>query len=240
MNALRALLFGLSLAIALAGCRPTGGDSAVLPSSTSSTETAPTASASAEDEWTPNEAVDAEAPARCGFPPGTELEFAGRATTAGLGVQEAVGDPMSDDPADIYVTRHRYAQGENFGRLVCAIFVNEPDFVEITVHPQDDPFVPPTPAPAGQMPDDGLDRDAAVSIALQHVGGDPQDWEVAVANPGSVARMLHEWDRVDWAADVDAEHWVWRIFLVRGDEGVDVFIDFVDGTVLGELRYIVN
>jgi hypothetical protein len=38
----------------------------------------------------------------------------------------------------------------------------------------------------------------------------------------------------------DAEHSVWRISLSRGDEGVEVFVDYVDGTVLGELRYILD
>ena len=46
-------------------------------------------------------------------------------------------DPMSDDPADIYVTRDTFNQGELHGRLVCAIFVNDPGFVEVTVHPED-------------------------------------------------------------------------------------------------------
>ena len=99
-----------------------------------------------------------EAPERCGFAEGTLLSYAGRATTAGLDVQEVVGDPMSDDPADIYVTRDTFDQGSLHGRLVCAIFVNAPDFVEITVHPEDGgrvteheptPVITPTPLPSG-------------------------------------------------------------------------------------------
>ena len=42
-----------------------------------------------------------------------------------------------DDPADIYITRDAFDQGEHHGRLVCAVFVNDPGFVEITVHPED-------------------------------------------------------------------------------------------------------
>jgi hypothetical protein len=183
--------------------------------------------------------VPEEAPEACGFPAGTELEYAGRSTTAELGVQEAQGDPMSTMPADIYITAEPLDQGENHGRLVCAIYVDPPGFVEITVHPADDPFVEPTPAPLGTRPDDGVGRREAVDSALAHVGA-PDEWEVAVAEAGSVARLVHEWEDVEWAGDLPATHWVWRVFLVRGDEGVDVFIDYVEGTVLGELRYIVN
>ena len=77
-----------------------------------------------------------EAPNSC-FPEGTALSYAGRSTTAALGVQEVVGDPMSFEPADIYITRDKFDQGDMHGRLVCAIFVNDPGFVEVTVHPTD-------------------------------------------------------------------------------------------------------
>jgi hypothetical protein len=30
------------------------------------------------------------------------------------------------------------------------------------------------------------------------------------------------------------------VFLVRGDRGVDVIVDFLDGAVLGTAEYIVN
>ena len=101
---------------------------------------------------------DVLGPDACGFAEGAVLEYAVRATTAGLDVQEVVGDPMSDDLADIYVTRDKFDQGEHHGRLVCAIFVDQPDFVEITVHPEDGgrfvepeptPIVTPTPLPPG-------------------------------------------------------------------------------------------
>ena len=94
-----------------------------------------------------------EAPQACGFPDGAALSYAGRSTTSALGVQEGVGDPMSDDPADIYITRDRFDQGQLNGRLVCAIYVNPPGFVEVTVHPADDgrvggaPEAPPEPEP---------------------------------------------------------------------------------------------
>jgi len=98
--------------------------------------------------------VGQEAPEDCGFPDGTALSFAGRTTTAALDVQEVVGDPMSHELADIYVTRDALDQGEHHGRLVCAIFVNQPAFVEITVHPADGgrargdgPTEGPTPTP---------------------------------------------------------------------------------------------
>jgi hypothetical protein len=184
-------------------------------------------------------ALAVEAPAECGFAEGTELAFAGRSTTALLGVNEVQGDPMSVEPADIYVTRDAFDQGENHGRLVCAIFINQPGFVEITVHPADDPFVPPTPAPAGSQPTDGVDQQQAVEAARAQVD-DPDEWTLGSVEAGSVARLAFDWQSQDWALGLDAEHWVWRIFLIRDDEGVEVFVDYVDGTVLGELRYILN
>ena len=102
--------------------------------------------------------VGAEAPAACGFPEGTALSFAGRSTTADLDVQEVVGDPMSNALADIYITRDAFDQGELHGRLVCAVFVDDPGFVEVTVHPADggrvtEPLptspVSPSPLPSG-------------------------------------------------------------------------------------------
>ena len=94
-----------------------------------------------------------EAPEACGFPDGTALSFAGRSTTSALDVQEAVGDPMSDDPADIYVTWDRVGWG-NWGhvRLVCAIFVEPAGFVEVTVHPDDGGRATPAPEPSLPVP----------------------------------------------------------------------------------------
>jgi hypothetical protein len=93
------------------------------------------------------------APEACQFDAGTALSYAGRSTTSALGVQEVVGDPMSDEPADIYITRDAFDQGELHGRLVCAVYVNEPGFVEVTVHPADGGRAraepDPTPEPLG-------------------------------------------------------------------------------------------
>lgn len=99
------------------------------------------------------------APAACGFPADTTLSYAGRSTTAALDVQEVVGDPMSQQLADIYITRDAFDQGAHHGRLVCAIFVDEPSFVEVTVHPADGgrfsaspvPSVSPSPLPSGSI-----------------------------------------------------------------------------------------
>jgi hypothetical protein len=130
----------LVVILALAGCRyaETGASQAAL-------------SAAPPQERT-------EAPEACGFPAGTPLSYAGRSTTADLDVQEVVGDAMSDDPADIFITRDAFDQGELHGRLVCAVFVDHPGFVEITVHPEDGgrfseppatPLVTPSPLPPG-------------------------------------------------------------------------------------------
>ena len=70
-----------------------------------------------------------------------------------------MGDPLSHDPADIYITRDKFDQGDLHGRFVCAVFVDQPAFVDITVHPADggrfseEPMatVPPTPLPSGMI-----------------------------------------------------------------------------------------
>jgi len=193
------------------------------------------------DGETPGLAIDAEAPPECGFPPGTPLEYAGRATTAELDVQEAIGDPMSDDPADIYITRDKFPQGEHLGRLVCAIFVNDPGFVEITVHPEDGGrFVPPTPAPSVTPPAGGISADEAEAIARGTVD-EPAAWEAVTRIAGPLERVFRgRYEDLGWATGLPDDLWVWRIFLVRGDEGVDVMIEYVDGTVLGTIDYIVN
>jgi hypothetical protein len=143
MHSMRMRFLLLVVVLTLAGCRyaVTGASQAEAPSAS-----------------TPGEGTDA--PEACGFPAGTPLSYAGRSTTADLDVQEAVGDPMSDDLADIYITRDAFDQGELHGRLVCAVFVDTPGFVEITVHPADGgrfteppttPSVSPTPLPSGSI-----------------------------------------------------------------------------------------
>jgi len=92
---------------------------------------------------------------RC-FGPEVALEYAGRSTTAELGVQEAAGDPMSTHPADIYITRDKFQEGIHYGRIVCAIYVEDAGFTEYTVHPEDQSSPPPptptpTPLPSGMI-----------------------------------------------------------------------------------------
>ena len=146
----------LASVVALAGC------ARLLPGEGRPVESGGTAA--------PGVAVEGEAPLECGFPSGTVLSYAGRSTTAELDVQEAVGDPMSDDPADIYITRDEFDQGEHHGRLVCAVFVNDPGFVEVTVHPEDGGrFVPPTPYPSVTAPPGGISKVTATDIARAEV-----------------------------------------------------------------------
>ena len=174
-----------------------------------------------------------EAPAACGFPDGTALSYAGRSTTAALHVQEVVGDPLSDDPADIYITRDKFDQGVLHGRLVCAIFVGNSGFVEITVHPADggrfsgeEPSPPGSNAPAGS-PESGLSEDEAVELARAAA---PQSAHfpvtVAKAGPASAFSPFH---------DIAGDRWVWYILLSDlgplSGEGTMVFLDFVDGRV---------
>ncbi len=120
--------------LALSGCRLAGG------TPPSSQGVAPSGTGAVGD-------------GRC-FGPDVALEYAGRSTTAELGVQEAAGDPMSTHPADIYITREKFHEGSHYGRLVCAIYVEDGDFIEYTVHPEDQSSPPPptptpTPLPSG-------------------------------------------------------------------------------------------
>lgn len=172
----------LAVLVTLGGCR------ALAPAAVPSVEPAgvPSLTPAAVSSVEPTAAVDEAAPEACGFPSGTALEYAGRSTTAALGVQEVVGDPMSVDPADVYITRDAFDRGELHGRLVCAIFVDNPGFVEVTVHPDDggrfeepDPTVRPT-EPAG-----GIVEDEAVGIARAHVENGDR-WELAVAEAGPI------------------------------------------------------
>jgi hypothetical protein len=180
-----------------------------------------------------------EAPEECGFPPGTALEFVGRATTAGLGVQEVVGDPMSDEPADIYITADPFDQGDLHGRLVCAVYVDDSGFVEVTVHPEDGGRFVPTPGASGPPPSGGVARTDAIEIARQLLP-EPDEWTLQVVRSGRIGQLLSDWNDYDWARKVSAEDWVWLIFAVRDDRGVHTFIDYVDGTVLGSTEGIVN
>ena len=95
------------------------------------------------------------APAECGFPAGTTLSYAGRATTSVLGVQEVVGDPMSFKAANIYITRDVVTYGEQRARLVCAIYVDDAGFVELTPLPSGPrtPFPTPQGLPSLDIPD---------------------------------------------------------------------------------------
>jgi len=181
-----------------------------------------------------------EAPEQCGFPAGTALSYAGRSTTSALNVQEVVADPMSDDLADIYVTRDKFDWGDLHGRLVCAIFVDQPSFVEITVHPADGGrFEPPQPAERAPAPPDGISRTDAVDAALGALP-DAGEWEVLIAEAGPLGQVVPTWEDYEWAGDVTADRWVWRVFLARGDRGAEVVVDFVDGSVYGVIDLILN
>ncbi len=179
-----------------------------------------------------------QAPDSCGFADGTALSYAGRSTTAALDVQEVVGDPMSNDPADIYITRDKFDQGELHGRLVCAVYVDQPGFVEITVHPADGGrFEPPEPVEPAPAPTDGISKNEALDIAYDAVP--EMDGRDVVAEAGAVAHVVPGWESYEWLRDLNPDRWVWRVFLVNGDRGAEVVIDFVDGSVYGVADSIV-
>jgi hypothetical protein len=184
--------------------------------------------------------VGTEAPPECGFPDGTALSFAGRSTTDTLGVSEAPGTAMSREPADIYITRDAFPQGDLRGRLVCAIYVNQGGFVEVTVHPDDGGLVAPVePTPRPTPPPDGLAQDEAVSAATADAPA-ADGWELLGAMPATVAEVAPDPESDGWARDLAPDRWVWFVQFARDDLARDVFVDYFDGSVLGSVEYISN
>ena len=223
-----------ALLLLLAGCRLAPGSSPTpmpsAPPSASATEVA------VEPSPTRGEG---EAPDDCGFPPGAALEFSGRSTYAELGVGDAKGaasDPMSDEPADFYVTRDSYDQGDLHGRLVCALFIGEFEgFNEITVHPDD---WDNTPAPKPGQPANGLSETAAVEAALASLA-EPDEWTLVDGfnRDGPIGDYYPDWQKQDWGREISADRWVWIVDAYREDRGVTIFIDYVDGAILGTVEY---
>ena len=73
--------------------------------------------------------------------------------------------------------------------LVCAVFVNVPGFVEVTVHPEDGGrFVPPTPYPSVTAPPGGISKVAATDIARAEVP-EPSEWDIAHVEAGPIGRV---------------------------------------------------
>ncbi|HEX5040702.1 MAG TPA: hypothetical protein VFW95_11270 [Candidatus Limnocylindria bacterium] len=224
-------LMAIAASVVLVSCRLAGS----APTDTASPVATASVSAAPAGTGGPAPSVlAAQAPKECGFPPGTALEFAGRATTAGLGVQQVVGDPMSDDPADIYVTAEPIDYGGVPGRVVCAIYVNDPGFVEITMHPDDVGRFTPLPTPT--LPPGASEADAIE--AARAVLPEPDEWQIEVTPPGPIANLLSEWTDYEWGRGLPADHWIWPISAERDDEGVAIIVDYVDGTVLGTLEYL--
>lgn len=177
----------------------------------------------------------AEAPEVCGFPESAALFFAGRSTTSALGVQEVVGDPMSDDPADISVTRDRFDQGELNGRLVCAVFVHQPAFVEVTVHPADvgGPSDAQEPSASAQtagetIPATIISKDDAIETARGALPAG-ETWEVTSVNAGQLDQVGVVEDETS-ARALPGDRYVWQVMLVRGDRAAIVIMDYVDGS----------
>ena len=191
------------------------------------------------------------APPECRFPDGTPLVFAGRSTTATLEVEEAVGDPMSDRPADIYITRDEFDQGDLHGRLVCAVYTDGAVFVEITVAPDGwdpqtgrpssaaTPSAEPTRTPRPSQRTVGLSRADAVAAARAAAPG-TGDWEVVVATAGPIRDVNPNWSLAEWSRDLPEDTWVWYLYLRSGEEGVLVYLDHADGRIYEVEPGIVN
>lgn len=190
--------------------------------------------------------VAGEAAPECGFEPGTPLIFAGRSTTSTLGVQEVIGDPMSDDSAEIYITRDEFDQGELRGRLVCAVYVEPPGFVEITVVPEGwepggpRPPDPPTPAPTPrpEQPSSGIARADAIAIARE-AAPRRAGAELGYVTNGPVGDVAMGLAGFEWAAAIPSDAWLWQVTFRYGNgQGTTVLIDYVDGTVYGSFDWI--
>lgn len=199
------------------------------------------ASASPETASRP---LEGEAPADCGFAPGTELIFAGRSTTATLQVQEVIGDPLSNDPADIYITFDEIEQGDITARQVCTIYA-DPRFVELTLAPEgwdlDTGRPPAAPAPtstdAPAPPADGLARDDAIAAARDAMPRLAEMDVIATAfAPAADMRVEGMW--FDGAEAVPDDRWLWRVNFRSGFEGTIVYVDYLDGTVYGATDWI--
>lgn len=230
------LVLAVATALMCGGCR-------VVPAGAQ-----PSASSALTESSSPSispAAPDAEAPPECGFPPGTALEYAGRSTTAMLDVQEVAGDPMSDDPADIYITRDEFDQGELHGRLACAIYAEPAGFVEVTVVPEgwelggarppDPPTAEPTPVP--ERPSTGISQSDAIAIARE-VARHPEA-EVGYVSNGPAAEALMGLQGIEWADAIPADGWLWQVtFRYDNGEGTTVVIDYVDGTLYGSFDWI--
>jgi hypothetical protein len=238
MRAMKRGLLVLVATVGLAGCRLAGAPPSELfsPSAVAPPSKLALPSASAV-------AGGPEAPEDCGFPPGTALEFAGRSTYAELHVGDAKGDsvdPLSDDPADIYITRDPITQEGwgPLGRFVCAIFVGENEgFVEITMHPEDWDRYSPVPKPG--EPANGLtheDAEAAARAALPE--GD--DWYVQLNGSGPIGDFIPDYQDYEWGRGVTADHWVWIALALRDNQSISLVLDFVDGTVIGTVEFTLD
>ena len=236
MIAMKRGLVALVAIVGLAGCRlAPGGPPTELasPNEGLSQPVAPPPSASAV-------AGGPEAPEQCGFPPGTALEFAGRSTYAELHVGDAKGepvDPLSDDPADIYITRDTFNQGELHGRLVCAIFVGANEgFVEITIHPEDWGRYTPEPEPG--QPANGLSYEEAEETARAAL---PEgDWHIELQPAGPIGDYVPDLQDHDWGRELAADHWVWLVSAWGRNQAVVMVIDYVDGTVIGTEEFTLD
>lgn len=232
MNARRRTLVAL-VALVLAGCAAAGPRPAEsVPAATRGESLAP---------------VDAEAPPECGFEPGTKLIYAGRSTTSLLQVQEVIGDPMSNDPADIYITFDEIDFGDGGARQVCAIYVDPPGFVELTLAPvgwdpetgRPSPTPPPLPEPEASVPAAVVTQDEAVAAALA-IAPQDVDWEVATARQVPLQELELFLDTQEWSQDLAPNHPLWFVFVVHGDRGLMVHIDAATGEVLHVVEGIVN
>jgi hypothetical protein len=110
----------------------------------------------------------------------------------------------------------------------CAL---EPDITQTTVFERSDEPLP------NCVPDEGIGEAEAITIARDRVG---PGWEILVSELGRKGDVMTGGDAHAWARALPDDLCLWRVFLVRGDRGVEVIIDPADGLVYGTLRFIVD
>lgn len=221
-------LLAAGATLALAAC---GAPASPVPSASSTTEAS---------DATPGPIAEL-APETCGFGEGARLIFAGRTTTAALQVQEVIGDPMSNDPADIYITFDEFDNGAVRGRQVCAIYVDHPGFVELTLAPEGwspetgrPPATPtPTPAPAreSEKPVVVASAEEAVEIARAEVP-EAADWDVLAVRSTRLGEYEMFADQLDWSRDLPLDLRIWTVSLGDGGRGILVVVNAETGEVL--------
>jgi hypothetical protein len=106
------------------------------------------------------------------------------------------------------------------------------------MHPDDWDRYSPVPEPG--EPANGLSADEATEAARADLpGGD--EWRVHVHGAGPIEEFLApDYRDDDWVRELPAHQWVWTFSAERGTQAMLMFIDYVDGTVVGTIEFTLD